>query len=280
MRQWSQLSGNETLLERELNLRGLVQFAEHSIYVDVPGERRSELSPCRYGLTPMAGVLQRLSPQFVDPGYAAEFKLQRWRDWEIDWNGSPIMRCRAQSPQMLGSISTTRNPTRYSALWRRDLGAPAAQNGLAAVAYGPSQVRAWVSRKTPILIDEQTDYPFAEEITLHLSPESPVEFDLHLRIPSWADGAQVRVNRKSIGHCEPGRFATSRVGGSVAIASSCDFRCGPASHAGIRIRSPSNGVPSFFPWTCRKAGESCAPGNDGGLGGVSRIAVELCIGRE
>jgi len=94
-------------------------------------------------------------------------------------------------------------PKFSASLWMAD-----GKGGLAAVAYSPCQVRAIAAGKTSVAIDEETEYPFGEEVILHISPESPVEFPLHLRIPGWAQGAQVHVNHKSIEPCEPGTFLT------------------------------------------------------------------------
>jgi len=44
--------------------------------------------------------------------------------------------------------------------------------GLAAVAYGPSQVRARATRGQPVTIEERTDYPFREDIELIVRPGS------------------------------------------------------------------------------------------------------------
>ena len=94
-------------------------------------------------------------------------------------------------------------PKFASSLWMSD-----GKGGLAAVAYGPSQVHTLVANKTPVLIEEETEYPFGEEVTLRVNPESPAEFPLSLRIPGWAHGAQVRVNHRAIEPCEPGTFIT------------------------------------------------------------------------
>ena len=67
-------------------------------------------------------------------------------------------------------------------------------HGLAAVAYGPSEVSALVAEGTPVTLEEKTDYPFAESVTLSVKTPTPVVFPLMLRIPAWAKGATVAVN--------------------------------------------------------------------------------------
>ncbi len=79
--------------------------------------------------------------------------------------------------------------------------------GLAAVVYGPSQVRARVARGVGVTIDEKTDYPFGENIELTVRPEAAVlSFPLQLRIPAWAVDATVRVNGAPVAGATPGEF--------------------------------------------------------------------------
>lgn len=70
-------------------------------------------------------------------------------------------------------------------------------DGLAALVYAPSEVRAAVRRGIPVRITEDTDYPFRETIRLTVFPDRPVAFPLQLRVPAWAEGARISVNGKS-----------------------------------------------------------------------------------
>jgi len=65
--------------------------------------------------------------------------------------------------------------------------------GVAAVAYGPSTVRAKVADGAEVEIQEHTDYPFDGKIRFVVTVPRVTEFPLHLRIPSWADGAILKV---------------------------------------------------------------------------------------
>jgi hypothetical protein len=69
--------------------------------------------------------------------------------------------------------------------------------GLAAVAYSPCEVRTVVGT-TPVHLSEVTEYPFRGLINITVNPATELSFPLRLRIPSWADGAEVRVNRELI----------------------------------------------------------------------------------
>ncbi len=57
--------------------------------------------------------------------------------------------------------------------------------GLAAVAYGPSEVKAKVAGGQEGTIVEETDYPFEGTVKLRIQTAQPVEFSLHLRVPGW-----------------------------------------------------------------------------------------------
>jgi DUF1680 family protein len=86
-------------------------------------------------------------------------------------------------------------------LW---MGTP--DHGLAAVAYGPSEVSTLVAEGTPVTIVEKTDYPFRETVTLSVNPAQPVKFPLVLRIPAWATGATVAVNGTAREGVKAGEF--------------------------------------------------------------------------
>jgi hypothetical protein len=95
-------------------------------------------------------------------------------------------------------------------------------NGLAAVAYGPSKVTARVGRGVPVTIEERTDYPFHDTIELTIRPQaSPLNFPLHIRIPRWASSPSIRVNGAPVAEVVPGEFTRIdrawRTGDRVAI---------------------------------------------------------------
>lgn len=75
--------------------------------------------------------------------------------------------------------------------------------GLAAVAYGPSQVTTRI-RGSRVRIVERTEYPFRDSIRLEI--DASTEFPLVLRIPAWAAKATVRVNGKPENGVKPGAF--------------------------------------------------------------------------
>lgn len=80
--------------------------------------------------------------------------------------------------------------------------------GIAAVAYGPSQVRAMVGNGIPVTIIAETAYPFEDAVRLHFMLDAPVAFPLQLRIPAWATEARVQVGRSAPQAVSAGSFYT------------------------------------------------------------------------
>ncbi len=82
-----------------------------------------------------------------------------------------------------------------------------ADEGLAAVAYGPCEVKAKVRGGQEVTIGVETDYPWDDTIraTVHLSDAAA--FPLKFRIPAWAEGVSVHINGEA-DHAEPGTFLT------------------------------------------------------------------------
>lgn len=69
-----------------------------------------------------------------------------------------------------------------------------ADNGIAAMVYGASQVNAKVANGVEIEFAEQTDYPFEEDIRFTFSSKEDVRFPFHLRIPLWTKDWSITVN--------------------------------------------------------------------------------------
>lgn len=69
--------------------------------------------------------------------------------------------------------------------------------GLAALVYSPSEVKAFVAGGTEVKWVEQTNYPFSETIRFTLTTDKKVKavsFPFHLRIPAWCKKATISLN--------------------------------------------------------------------------------------
>jgi hypothetical protein len=81
-----------------------------------------------------------------------------------------------------------------------------ADDGLAAVLYGPGEVRARVGGGggAEITIEAKTRYPFSDAIELVVRSKTPVRFPLYLRVPGWCRRAEVSVRgARSAARAEP-----------------------------------------------------------------------------
>lgn len=68
-------------------------------------------------------------------------------------------------------------------------------DGLAAVAYGPCSVTADING-VPVRLQEETDYPFEDAVTIRVSPEKPCAFDLWLKKPVWSSDVSIKTDAK------------------------------------------------------------------------------------
>ena len=80
--------------------------------------------------------------------------------------------------------------------------------GLAVIAYGPMEVSAVVGQNTPVKIEEDTNYPFEEQIRLTISLKKSASFPLTLRIPSWCLKPAIKLNGKLLSGVTAGKLFT------------------------------------------------------------------------
>ena len=78
--------------------------------------------------------------------------------------------------------------------------------GLAAMAYGPSEVRATVDQVPARTITEDTAYPFGETVKIRVNPARAVRFPLLLRVPGWAKPISIAINGFKQRGIDPGTF--------------------------------------------------------------------------
>lgn len=69
-----------------------------------------------------------------------------------------------------------------------------ADGGVAALLYAPSSVSLQVADGINLRVKEETGYPFRDEVRFKLTPEKEARFPFHLRIPAWAEQAQISIN--------------------------------------------------------------------------------------
>lgn len=72
-------------------------------------------------------------------------------------------------------------------------------HGLAYTLYGPCKVKALLDN-VPVEIDCQTDYPFGDQIRIHLKSANDIAAPLYFRIPEWCGAMQIKVNGKKVAY--------------------------------------------------------------------------------
>jgi len=77
-------------------------------------------------------------------------------------------------------------------------------NGLALSVYAPSVVEVFVGKGKKVEIEEDTDYPFSDEVVLKFKKGKKVSFPLYLRIPGWCKGPEIKINDGEVFHPQAG----------------------------------------------------------------------------
>ena len=81
------------------------------------------------------------------------------------------------------------------------------QNGLYLNLFVPSFV-SWRYGDNLITVEQATTYPESDSTVLTVTPRTPVAFKLRFRVPSWAEGATVKVNdAQQAAAARPGTWA-------------------------------------------------------------------------
>lgn len=82
-------------------------------------------------------------------------------------------------------------------------------NGLAALAYSPNEIRTKVGQQgTEVTIRENTGYPFEDEVRFELTSGADVAFQWQLRIPAWCGEAVISLNGKELKREKGGQIVT------------------------------------------------------------------------
>jgi len=69
--------------------------------------------------------------------------------------------------------------------------------GLVATAYAPCEVETDLNGKS-VKASLKTDYPFNDHLNFTIEVDQPAKFPLYLRIPEWAEGAELEVGGESV----------------------------------------------------------------------------------
>lgn len=67
-------------------------------------------------------------------------------------------------------------------------------HGVAINLYCAGEATLHIPAAGAVRIEQRTDYPFAEEVRIRITPQRTARFSVLVRAPSWADGASVHIN--------------------------------------------------------------------------------------
>jgi uncharacterized protein len=76
--------------------------------------------------------------------------------------------------------------------------------------YDNSELDWHLENGTGLKITQKTGYPWDGKVEMTVRPAQPSEFVLYVRIPGWADSAQVTVNGKAVTGAKPGEYLPIR----------------------------------------------------------------------
>ncbi|HKT24860.1 MAG TPA: glycoside hydrolase family 127 protein [Terriglobales bacterium] len=83
-------------------------------------------------------------------------------------------------------------------------------DGLYVHLYDNSELKWRLEDGTGIQLTQKTDYPWQGIVDMSVTPAEPAQFTMYLRIPGWADSADVSVNGKKINGATPGHYLPIR----------------------------------------------------------------------
>jgi DUF1680 family protein len=89
--------------------------------------------------------------------------------------------------------------------------------------FGPSEAVLKVPGAGEVRLEQSTTYPFDGEVAIRVTPSLSASFAIYVRIPTWAEGASVRVNGDSVASSPPlGAYVpiqrTWRAGDVIALS--------------------------------------------------------------
>ncbi len=76
--------------------------------------------------------------------------------------------------------------------------------------YDNSELDWHLENGTGLKVTQKTDYPWDGNVEIAVTPSQPADFVFYLRIPEWADHAQVTVNGKAFPGAKPGAYLAIR----------------------------------------------------------------------
>ncbi|GAC1415855.1 MAG: glycoside hydrolase family 127 protein [Acidobacteriaceae bacterium] len=83
-------------------------------------------------------------------------------------------------------------------------------DGIYAHLYDNSEMDWHLPDGTPLKIQQKTNYPWSGEVKMTVSPKTPREFVMYVRIPGWSNKNTVKVNGTEIAGAKQGQYLAIR----------------------------------------------------------------------
>jgi DUF1680 family protein len=128
--------------------------------------------------------------------------LRRTRDHEMDTTDQktrePYIPCFCCPPNLVRTIAKMSG-------WAYSL----SEDGVAVNLYGGNELATQLLDGSEIKLKQETRYPWDGDVNITVEQCKAAPFELMLRIPGWADEAEILLNGKDAGvEAEPGTYAT------------------------------------------------------------------------
>ena len=142
-------------------------------------------------------------PTQVTDAYDARQYYQQLNQIEISHKDRNFVTCYEGTDQLMGLLAgypcCTSNLHQGWPKYVQNLWYATREGGLAALAFGPSEVETEIGGKT-VRIKEETDYPMEETIrfTVDFDGAGKVAFPLSFRIPQWSNATVVTLNGENV----------------------------------------------------------------------------------
>ena len=111
------------------------------------------------------------------------------------------------------------------------------KDGIYVHLYDNSELNWHLENGVGLKVTQKTNYPWDGTIEVTVTPAQPSNFIFYLRIPGWADRAQVAVNGKAVTGAKPGNLFQSPGSGPRATSFICRWKC-PYKFCRRTLRSP------------------------------------------
>jgi DUF1680 family protein len=120
----------------------------------------------------------------------SDSRMTALRNSDFPYTGK--RRCQMSPAHRVGGSCCSANsvkvlPYYLSSMWMKSN----SDRGISALLFGPSRVRTSIGH-TEVVIMENTDYPFDDEIDFNISTKRAVTFSFTIRKPSWAGEMRVK----------------------------------------------------------------------------------------